>query len=335
MDKIAWIIGETYIYWQSIILMIASVTAILMFAGLYIGKSGNVAGTAAAVPMAMISGLFLARLVHWYCQSAAYESFTAAITDWSGGSFALMGVFAGCLLTACLLRLVRLVRNLPQMLDCMVLAGSAGIAVGRLASLYSAADRGMILQRVTPLAFPVVNAITGQMEYRLATFLLQAMATGIIFLVLLSVWLVGRKGKQLPDGEITLRFLMLYGAAQALLDSTRYDSLFLRSNGFVSVVQILSLLAMVTVIVIFSVKMVKAKGWQWEFLGIWLGELVFLGGAGYMEYYVQRHGDRALKAYSMMAICLMGTVLLTALIRRLGLQNEKSGGKYAAAHHGR
>jgi hypothetical protein len=95
-------------------------------------------------------------------------------------------------------------------------------------------------------------------------------------------------------------------------------------------VQILSLLAMVTVIVIFSVKMVKAKGWKWDFLGLWLGELAFLGGAGYMEYYVQRHGDRALKAYAMMAVCLMGAVLLTALIRRLGLQKQNNGGKYAA-----
>ena len=332
MDRIAWIIGETYIYWQSVILMLAAVTAILMFAGLYIGKSGNVAAAAVAVPMAMAAGLFLARVVHWYCQSAAYESFTAAVTDWSGGGFALMGVFAGCLLAAGLLRLLCVTRNLPQMLDCMALAGSAGIAVGRLACLYSAADRGMILNQIKtlPLAFPVVNAITGETEYRLATFMLQAMVTGVIFLVLLSAWLVGRKGKQLPDGEITLRFLMLYGAAQALLDSTRYDSLFLRSNGFVSVVQILSLLAMVTVIVIFSVKMVKAKGWKWDFLGLWLGELAFLGGAGYMEYYVQRHGDRALKAYAMMAVCLMGAVLLTALIRRLGLQKQNSGGKYAA-----
>jgi hypothetical protein len=148
------------------------------------------------------------------------------------------------------------------------------------------------------------------------------MVTGVIFLVLLAAWLVGRKGKQLPDGEITLRFLMLYGAAQALLDSTRYDSLFLRTNGFVSVVQILSLLAMVTVIVIFSVKMVKAKGWKWDFLGLWLGELAFLGGAGYMEYYVQRHGDRALKAYTMMSMCLLGAVLLAALIGSLGIKKE-------------
>jgi hypothetical protein len=41
-----------------------------------------------------------------------------------------------------------------------------------------------------------------------------------------------------------------------------------------------------------------------------------------MEYYVQRHGDRALKAYTMMAMCLLGAVLLAALIGSLGIKKE-------------
>jgi len=321
MDKIAFIFGETYLYWQSLILVLGAVTAIFLFLALYIGKSGNAVGAAVTVPLALISSVLLARLLHWYCQATAYESLSAAMNDWSAGSFALMGVFAGCLLTACLLRLIGLVRNLPEMTDCMVLAGAAGIAVGRLAFLYSPSDRGMILKGITdlPLAYPVINAVTGQTEYRLATFMLQAIVTGAIFLVLLIVWLAGQKTKKLPQGDVTLRFLMAYGAAQALFDSTRYDSLFLRSNGFVSAVQILSLLAIVTVIVIFSVRLVKKQGWKPVYIAFWAAALATLGGAGYMEYYVQRHGDQALKAYSIMAVCLTGTVLLTALIRRMSL----------------
>ena len=326
MDRIAFIIGEVYIYWQSVILMAAVATAVLMFLGLYIGKSGNGAGAAMAISLSLISGLLLSRLIHWYCQSASYESLAQAMTDWSSGGFALMGVFAGCLLTACLLRLVRLVSNLPQMLDCMALAGSAGIAVGRLSFLYSAGDRGMILKEMTalPWAFPVINTVTGETEYRLATFMLQAIAAGVIFLVLLIVWLVGQRGKKLPDGDTALSFALLYGAIQAMLDSTRYDSLFLRSNGFVSVVQILCLAAMITVIVIFSVRMVKTRGWKRFYIGLWVAEVASLGGAGYMEYYVQRHGDRALKAYSLMTVCLASAVLLTILIHRLSLPQCKA-----------
>lgn len=325
MGKIAFIIGESFIYWQSLILMLGAATAVFLFLALYIGRSGNAAGAAVTVPLCLISSVLLARLCHWYCQATAYESFSQAMTDWSAGNFALMGVFGGCLLTACLLRLLGLVKNLPEMLDCMALAGAAGIAVGRLSFLYSSADRGMVLENVTslPLAYPVVNGVTGVVEYRLATFMLQSMVTGAVFLVLLVVWLAGRRSKKLPDGDVALCFFLIYGAAQAVFDSTRYDSLYLRSNGFVSAVQILGLVAIVTVSVIFSVRMVKNNGFKSWYIGLWVAELATLGGAGYMEYYVQRHGDRAATAYGIMSTCLICTVLLGVLLCRLGAPNPK------------
>jgi len=218
MDKIAFIIGETFIYWQSLILMLAAAAAISLFLGLYIGKSGNVIGAVAMVPLALISSWFLARLLHWYCQATAYESFSAAMQDWSSGGFALMGVFAGCLLTACLLRAIGLVRNLPELTDCMVLAGAAGIAVGRLAFLYSPSDRGMVLHGITelPLAYPVTNTVTGATEYRLATFMLQAIVTGAVFLVLLVPLLY-----RLRFSEYILIDNPRFGGFRACLESLR------------------------------------------------------------------------------------------------------------------
>lgn len=314
MDKLALIISETFLYWHSIILMLAVAASVLLFLALYIGSSGNASGAAVAVPLCLITSLLLSRIAHWYCRSTAYESFAAAMTDWSAGGFALMGVFFGCLLSACLLRLIRLVRDLPEMLDCMALAGAGGIALGRLSFLYSDADRGMVVEDVTqlPWVYPVINSVTGLPEYRLATFMLQAMAAGFLFLVLLVFWMVRRKK---AGGDTALLFFLCYGASQAICDSTRYDSLFLRSNGFVSAVQILGLVAMVTVIAVFSLRLVRNRGWKRWYLALWAGELAALGGAGFMEYYVQRHGDQALLAYSVMALCLTATVLLAVWIR--------------------
>ena len=39
--------------------------------------------------------------------------------------------------------------------------------------------------------------------------------------------------------------------------------------------------------------------------------LVLLGGAGYMEYYVQRHGDKGLFSYTIMTLCLSFFVCLS------------------------
>ena len=324
MDRIAFIMGDTFIYWSSIVLTMAAATAICFFLAFYLGKSGNGVGAAVMVPLAMVASLALARLVHWYSRADSYAGFEAAMTNYDSGGYALVGVFAGCLLAAVLLRMLYIVRNLPELLDCVCVAGSAGIAVGRLACFFNAADRGQIVATAQelPWVYPVINAVSGAVEYRLATFVLQAMVTGAIFVILALIFLVGHGRKKLKDGDVTLLFLLFYGAAQAVLDSTRYDSMFLRSNGFVSIVQILSAAAIVLAAVVFSVRMVKQRRLRfWQF-PLWIGMAAGLGGAGYMEYYVQRHGNQAAFAYSVMSAALGLVVVLVLIVRGLGAKRK-------------
>jgi len=322
MDRIAFIIGETFIFWSSIILALAALTAVCWFIGLYLGRSCNGIGAFLAVPLAFVFSMVFSRMIHWYCRTDSYASFETAMTDYANGGYALLGAVVGCGLTACILRLIRVVKNLPQMLDCMALAGAAGISVGRLACFFNSADRGDILQEITelPLAYPVINSVTGATEYRLATFMLQSLLTGGLFVVLLIFWLLmKRKGK---DGDTVTLFALIYGASQAVFDSTRYDSLYLRSNGFVSLVQIVGAVALAAAVVIFSVRMARSRGWHWWYLAFWLPIGGMLGGAGYMEYYVQRHGDQALFAYTVMSACLIGVVMVGIVIYILAITGE-------------
>ena len=333
MDKIAFYSGGTAIYWNSVILTLAAATAICFFLAFSLGKSGNGAAGFAAVPVSMVLSLVFARFFHWYCQSDSYQSFSAAMTDYTAGGYALMGVFLGCFLAAGLTRIVCLHRNLPEMLDAMSIAGCAGIAVGRLSSLFNASDRGQVLVnfRSLPLAYPVSNAVSGAVEYRLATFALQSMVALALFLGLTVFYCKGQKRGKLKDGDTCLVFLLLYGASQVVLDSTRYDSLFFRSNGFVSVVQVLGALALVLAVLLFSRRMVKARGFRaWQIL-LWLLIAIAIAGAGYMEYYVQRWGSKALFAYSVMSACLLFVICLTLFIRRLAVTVER---RYHGAYCG-
>lgn len=333
MDKIAFYSGGTAIYWNSVILTLAAATALCFFLAFYLGKSGNGAAGFAVVPVSMVLSLVFARFFHWYCQSDSYQSFSAAMTDYTAGGYALMGVFLGCFLAAGLTRIVCLHRNLPEMLDAMSIAGCAGIAVGRLSSLFNASDRGQVLVnfRSLPLAYPVSNAVSGAVEYRLATFALQSMVALALFLGLTVFYCKGQKRGKLKDGDTCLVFLLLYGASQVVLDSTRYDSLFFRSNGFVSVVQVLGALALVLAVLLFSRRMVKARGFQaWQIL-LWLLIAIAIAGAGYMEYYVQRWGSKALFAYSVMSACLLFVICLTLFIRRLAVTLER---RYHGAYCG-
>lgn len=323
MEKIAFISGGTFVYWSSIILTLAVVAAMAVYAGMYIYKSGNVLAAMLTLPVAMVLSAVLARFIHWYCRTDSYTSVFAAMTDYSWGGYALMGVFIGCLITALLLRTLGISKNLNQMLDSMAIGGGVGIAVGRLASFFNASDRGLVMSENVglPFAYEVTNAVSGVMENRLATFMLQAIVAAVLVAVLAAYMGVCKnRKKELIDGDICLMFLTVYGASQILLDSTRYDSLFMRSNGFISIVQILSLVGVIVPLVVFSVRMVKNRGLKFYQFLLWLGNLAMMGGAGYMEYYVQRHGDQAAMAYAVMGICLAVICALVLVIRAISLK---------------
>ena len=326
MEKIAFINGGTFIYWSSIVMGLAVVAAVCAFVALYCQKSGNWFGAGVMIPLGICSSLVLSRLIHWYCRTDSYASLTAAMTDYSWGGYALMGVFGACILCACLLRVLKIIKNLPEMLDAMALAGGLGIAVGRLASFYNTSDRGILMNESIglPFAYPITNPVSGVVENRLATFMLQAIVTGAIVLVLLVWYLICRmRKKQMKDGDVCLLFLACYGSSQILFDSTRYDSLFMRSNGFVSIVQILGLIGLVLAIVLFSVRLVKNKGMKGWFVALWIPLLASLGLAGYMEYHVQRHGDQAMFAYSFMSLGLVIALALMIAIRWIAESAKK------------
>ena len=323
MNRIAFILESNFIYWNSLILVLAGASAVCLFLGLYLRQSKNAYAAFLTPPIATALSLALARFIHWYCRTGSYASLEVAMKDITDGGFALVGVFIGCFITAVLLRLIRVHKNLPQMLDCMSIAGAGSIALGRLSSFFTNADRGQIVESVKnlPWVYPTANAVSGALEYRLATFLIQAMVAFALFLILGLFYQAGKK--QVKDGDTTLVFLLVYGASQILLDSTRYDSIYFRSNGFVSVVQVLSAVALGFVIVWFSIRMVRAKGFKFWQIPMWLVIAGLIGGAGYMEYHVQRHGNEALFAYSVMGSCLAGVVLLTLVIRAIAVHNER------------
>ena len=325
MERIAFVFGSTLIYWNSVVITLAAAAAICIFLAFYL-REGEESAAAVAVPMAMVLSLFFGRLFHWYFRPDSYTSFAKAMTDYTSGGYALLGCFAACGATAGIVRLLGLEKQPGRMLDAMSLGGCAGIGVGRLACFFSAADRGQLLDslRTLPFAYPVNNVVTGAPEYRLATFVIQAMACVVIFAAVAAFYLLARK----KTGDTTLLFLLLYSLSQAVLDSTRYDSLYMRSNGFISVVQLLSAITLVAISVLFSVRMVKAQGmrpWYWP---LWLGMLALLGLAGYMEYYVQRHGNLALLSYSVMTFSL-SLITAAALLTYSRAQTPAPGGRFA------
>ena len=337
MEQIAFISGRSVVYWRPLLICAGALTSILLFTGLYLLNPYHSTRAIAAIPLATALSLLCGRLIDWYGHPTQYMNLLDALTRFSG-NFALLGAFAGCLLTVLALHSRRSASSAAAMLDCMSVAGCAGICIGRLSCFFDATDRGALLDSLCglPFAYPVTNAVSGTTEYRLATFVIQAMCTGLLFGVLLYVYLHDSIHRKICPGNVCLLFLLLYGSTQVVLDSTRYDSLAFRSNGFVSIVQVFSAMAMVAVLVIASVRLVRGKKKiHTGVIIVWMLSAAGLGAAGYMEYYVQRHGSQAAFAYGVMSAAL---VLVDAaeilLLRRMPNSEQLHGGVSLACQHG-
>lgn len=328
MCQIAFVSGNTIYYWNSIILAAAVLTGLVFFWAAYLRTGLGLIEAAVACPMAILLSLFLGRLIHWYFLPDRYDGLMDAVCHFTGTGYALSGAFAGCFLTAVLLRLLKIGSNLPLMLDCMSIGGCAAIALGRLGGFFTAEDRGEILTRFTslPWAYPVVNEISGLPEYRFATFLFQAVIAGGIAIILIFLFFLGKDRGKIRNGDITLLFLLGYCASQIVLDSTRYDALRLRVNGFISAVQVFSAITLALVIGILILRQRKQTG---KVLPCVLGGVVSglaFGGAAYLEYYVQRHGDQALGAYLAMGGCMAVVVIVGVILwqRTSGADDKRS-----------
>ena len=322
MNQVAFILDNTTLYWYSIVLALAVTAGICFFMACCSHSGVRLPWAAASVLLAVFLSLVLSRLVFWYCRADSFRSLGQALTTPSSGSLALAGAFLGCSLAA--LVLVRFAGVTLKLLDCMSVAGSCAICLGRLGNFFTSADRGQILTEMTflPWSYPVVNATSGELEYRLATFLFQSIIAGLLFIVLSCLFFSPRTRKYLSDGKLTLLFAMVYGASQVILDSTRYDSLYLRSNGFVSMVQILAAVALGVSIILCAIGAAKTKGLRKWMILVWVVIAGLFGGAGYMEYYVQRHGRLAFFAYDIMEHCLVVILVLGICLWKLSLKEQ-------------
>lgn len=323
MNQVAVILNSVTLYWYSIVLALAAVAGSCCFLACCAHKGIRPAIAAASVLLSVVFSLVFSRLIYWYCRPFSFSGWQQALTLPATTCHALLGAFIGCLLAALLLK--RPAGGLPGLLDCMSTAGCGAIALGRLAFFFADGDRGRILTGTTqlPWAYPILDPGSGLPEYRLATFLFQSILTGMLFVVLIWLFFAPGTRRHVRSGGITVLFFMVYSACQVILDSTRYDSLYLRSNGFISLVQILAAVTLAFTIVFCAVQAARNCGVKKWMIAAWLLIPCLFGGAGYMEYYVQRRGNEALFAYSVMSGCLFVVIGLTLLMRALAVSVEK------------
>jgi len=328
MNGVAICIGSVIIYWSAIVIFLAVALCFALTYALYTANGGKKAAMWTMLPVAVILGVVLSRAVHWYCHSEQYAGFMSAITDYSAGDYCLPGAFLGVILAVLLVRALRLTDSAGKLFDCLVPGAALGLAVLRLSALFNESCRGKIivenpaLQRL-PLASGITTA-NGDVEYHFATFFVEFMVLMVLFVIIMSLFGKRRnrpmQGNTPVNGNIGLLFLAFYGSMQVVVDSTRYDSSFLPANGFISLVQIVGAVFVVGVMVYYTVWSLKSNGRSMKQLVLWVLFLAAVGGTGYLEYLVQRHGDWYLMCYGLMSLtCLVMCIVVYSMYRTVCL----------------
>ncbi len=325
MNPIAITVGGTVLYWSSLILCLGVAAWFSLSCALYTTDGGSAVALWIFFPFAVFFSVLFSRLLHWYCSPEQYSGFLAAMTNYDSGGYCLPGVLLGTVLAAQLPKRLRFAGSTARLLDALAPGAALGIALIRFSALFGNSCRGKLvitrpLLQHLPLAAPVTSG-SEILEYRFATFFAEA-----LLLLLLTLWLLRfyfrrrrapmRQGR--AAGSTALMFLVFFSAVELVLDSTRYDSSFLRSNGFVSMVQIISAVSIFAVLLYYSCRSIRALGFRFVHLLLWLLWLLSLGAAGYLEYLVQRHGDWYLFCYGLMSLsCLLMALAPYGMYRTL------------------
>lgn len=323
MNQIAVISGKYEIPWAFIIIALSVISWFFFIGALYpSGKKGR--GVLwLFLPLSVAFSFFFARLIYWYSHQSSFDGLYDALTTKDLSAFALLGILPGIVLASALLRPVRLVKDLPWFLDLISAPTLLALGMFSLTCIFSDACRGKTIITAPffcRLPFSIASPNQqGDIEYRFATFFVGFLLLTILCFAGLAFYFRHKKQK-----GITAAFcLLLFSGAEFVLESTRYDAGYFPANGFVSILQIAAAVFIVGVTVYYSIFAKKKGSLIKTMIPFWILLLLFMGGTGYLEYLVQRHGDKAVPLHFAMCGTVLGMVAMPCIIFFLSMRKKK------------
>lgn len=324
MDNIALLLGGIQIYWHGVFMALAIAIAIavsfVMCARCKIGRKNDLMN---CILLSIPVGFILSRVFYWSCNAEEYRTLADHL-NFERGGYALYGAIFGVILTAVILRFLSPGFQAGAILDCMAAGGALGIVVGRLASYFSGDNVGIVLKNAKHHFYPLTIYSEKRGEWLLATFNLEAFFGLIIFVALIVLFVNNsseKKGMKGRHGDIALLFMLMHGCSQGIFDSMHVDALYIMSNSFVRLQQIIGALCFTTVIVIFAIRSFKVNGFRWYQVVSPLMALAAVGITLWMELNrISYHNF--IRNYSVIFLCMLGTAVNGVLIYRTTLNKE-------------
>lgn len=315
-------IGSLALYKSALVIALGAAACFCLGYALYAALGGERSAYWLFAFCDLVLSVLFTRFLHYYCHAEQYASFRRAMTDYSVGGYVLAGLVPAALAAGGIVKAAGLTRSTARLFDCFAPGAALAVALIRLSALFNSTCRGKITVRAPILQhLPLASAVSsssGAEEYRFATFFIEFLLLGGVFWLVLRFFFKHRrramKADQPRDGNVALTCLLLCGAVELVMDSTRYDSSFLHFNGFVSIGQMAAAFCILAVLIVWSVRSIRANGrsgFHWKIWGLWFLALVV---TGFSEYFVQRFGNLYLICYPVMAA---GSYFMASLCLRM------------------
>lgn len=317
MNEIAYQIGDTIIHWNSILIGVGIVAGFLIGLGFYTANHKFSVSMWLYLPLSIVTSIFAARAIHWYCNMEHYESFQSAMQIQNDGGYCIVGVLFGTWFVALLLAATRIVKSPYEILDAIAPGIAFVLGMIRFSDIYSDSCRGKFVltdARFFKLPVGIPMRIGGAEEYRLAAFFISflfLMLTMILVSVFRLIVVAGRDYRYgiKASGHTYRMFLLLYSMSEIFIDSIRYDSEHLFFSGealanlnkgasFMGLSQFVAALVLIYLAIYYFVRAIKERHSKTAQVFLLILFIVGLIMAGVSEYLVQRYSGMYVAYYS-------------------------------------
>ena len=176
MNSTALIIDNLEITWSAILIAFTIPAWFFYALSLYTTREGGKRTLSLFVflPFGVLFSFLFCRILYWYSHQSRFENLWAAITTKDLDTFSILGIIPGILLACVLVHLIKLNKNVPEMLDALAPGTAFGIGFLYLTCRYHQSCLGrMVITNENLWNLPFVSkAITsqGETEYRLAIY---------------------------------------------------------------------------------------------------------------------------------------------------------------------
>lgn len=305
--------GEKFeIYWHGVIMAAAIFLGYLLFYFLT-----RAIKRTAAIPVKYVLlisfplALVLSRTQYCVMRQGEFPDFIS-IFKLTDGGMGLFGAMAGAAAAIFIARIISKELLLSEMFDAAAVAGCLSIALGRFAAYFSKEELGFGVTKeiARKLMFTTFSEQEG--AWLVTVCIYEAIAAAVIFVFVLIDFIKTYSFGKFKKGTAAMRFLLLYCAVQALLESWRSDSLFLNSLGFVRFSQAVSAVIFAVVLIVLCVQYAKKYGFRPRQIWLWLGLIALIALAFVCEFTMT--GNTHLRNYCGMGAGLAGVIAIGCVL---------------------